>query len=362
MTATPSGEPITEGCGAGPPVRARRAIALALGGTVLCLVALSVWTTAGAAQSTTDAGDASNASLIYTGERVEGIEGITDFARTDDGGLLALKFANDTGETTVVRVSGDGTATHGDPIPGTLQALTRVGEDAYVAVGERGDDALVVWLRADGSVRWTYGDDVLVTSWRPLPDGVVVGTEASVAELDSTGEERWRTDRAALVHSAVATESTVYVADETTFVGLDRSDGTERWTAGAADETEYPRAAGVVDGRLVLDWIEFELIVGGGGTGEDYSGDAGDGWSASVESIGSDQGEWAFEPNNAAGWADVQFAIGTNGWVGYWMDGSATSHTHARDTSGDGGSIDVWFVWDDGSGDQYVSERRTHQY
>jgi len=111
-----------------------------------------------------------------------------------------------------------------------------------------------------------------------------------------------------------------------------------------------------------LDWIEFELIVGGGGTGEDYSGDAGDGWSASVESIGSDQGEWAFEPNNAAGWADVQFAIGTNGWVGYWMDGSATSHTHARDTSGDGGSIDVWFVWDDGSGDQYVSERRTHQY
>ncbi|WP_248516266.1 glycosyl hydrolase [Salinarchaeum laminariae] len=102
---------------------------------------------------------------------------------------------------------------------------------------------------------------------------------------------------------------------------------------------------------------------GGGGSGGDYSGSSGDGWSASVESVGSDQDEWTFEPNNAAGWADVQFADpGTDGWVGYRMDGSGTSHTYTRDTSDDGSSIDFRFVYNDGSGGQYVSERRTHEY
>jgi|GEM_PF-1875496 len=102
---------------------------------------------------------------------------------------------------------------------------------------------------------------------------------------------------------------------------------------------------------------------GGGGSGGDYSGTTGDGWSASVASVGTDQVEWTFTPNNAASWADVQFAEpGTDAWVGYRMSGSGTEHTHTRDTSSDGSAIDFRFVWDDGAGGQYVSERRTHQY
>ena len=101
---------------------------------------------------------------------------------------------------------------------------------------------------------------------------------------------------------------------------------------------------------------------GGGGSG-DYSGTTGDGWSASVASVGTDQVEWTFTPNAAASWADVQFADpGTDSWVGYRMSGSGTEHTYTRDTSSDGSAIDFRFVYDDGSGGQYVTERRTHQY
>ncbi|GAB3673182.1 glycosyl hydrolase [Halopiger thermotolerans] len=98
-----------------------------------------------------------------------------------------------------------------------------------------------------------------------------------------------------------------------------------------------------------------------GGSGEQtYSGDAGEGWTATVTDDGTDS-YWEFVPNNDASWADIQFDNG-NGWVGYRMTADGDAHTHVRDASDDGASIDVRFVWDDGAGTQYVSDAFTHQY
>ncbi|GAB3680641.1 hypothetical protein GCM10028857_03640 [Salinarchaeum chitinilyticum] len=157
--------------------------------------------------------------------------------------------------------------------------------------------------------------------------------------------------------------------DVTGAVSLSGTGGWQSWQTTTIQDVSLGAGEQVVrvnvdTGGFNLNWVEFEQVDGGSGGGSGgYSGDTGDGWSATVETVGTDQDEWTFEPNNAASWADVQFADpGTNGWVGYRMDGSGTSHTHTRDTSGDGSAIDVRFVWDDGAGGQYVSERRTHQY
>ncbi|MHB9286416.1 PQQ-binding-like beta-propeller repeat protein [Halobacteriales archaeon Cl-PHB] len=131
-----------------------------------------------------------------------------------------------------------------------IGALNTAGFGGHVLLG---DQTLRGLDTGDGSVRWTYGEDALVTSWDPVGDGVVVGTEGSVAELDDAGSERWRADRGVIVSQAITGSDTLFLTDDTTVVGFDRSDGTERWTAETADPTEYPRPAGLANGHLVYD-------------------------------------------------------------------------------------------------------------
>ncbi len=109
---------------------------------------------------------------------------------------------------------------------------------------------------------------------------------------------------------------------------------------------------------------------GGGDCTSNYSGTAGDGWSlTATDSTSANETVWEFEPSNTAGWVDIQFYEDANGdgskeWVGYRMDDTDGDnvHTHTRSNAGDGGSIDVRFVWDNGSGSQYMSSTQTHTY
>ena len=153
--------------------------------------------------------------------------------------------------------------------------------------------------------------------------------------------------------------------DVTGSVSVGGTGGWQSWTTvtvSGIDLTagEHVLRVAVESAGFNLNWLEFVQASSGGAS---YSGTAGDGWSATVTEVGTDQYEWAFEPNNAAGWADVQFDDG-GGWVGYRMDDSDGDnvHLHTRDTSGDGSSIDFRFVYDDGTGGQYMTDRYTHTF
>ena len=138
---------------------------------------------------------------------------------------------------------------------------------------------------------------------------------------------------------------------------------------GLASDTAYDFSVTAIDGAGNESGSSNTITVttnadstGGSTT---YSGTSGDGWSATVTHDSDTQSTWEFTPNANAGWADVQFVDpGGSGWIGYRMDDSDgdNTHVHARDTSSDGDQIDFRFVYGDGSGGQYISDRYTHTY
>jgi hypothetical protein len=151
--------------------------------------------------------DEPNATYVYGEEVLDGFHTVSDVQATPDGGMIALEItAGEPPETTVVRFDDADNVVGQKTVTGNLQAVERVDEDAYVAIGGRGEDVLVVRIGTDGAVEWarTYGGEELdaATGVASAPDGdayVLASTNSFGAEtsdlwvlrVTDDGEVEW---------------------------------------------------------------------------------------------------------------------------------------------------------------------------
>lgn len=137
----------------------------------------------------------------------------------------------------------------------------------------RGDDAIgsgageLNALEFDGTVRWTRDVGSVYSRPRVVDGAVFVASDDGVVRAFETadGELSWRTEdlRSASPDLTIAAvgDDVVYVATGG-LVGLDRADGSERWTYGTGDDRI--RGATVVDGVAYVSTRDGVSAIDGG--------------------------------------------------------------------------------------------------